>query len=319
MNLPDGKALGRKPSRLIASGFIFFSLCALQLCLLKALPYSSSWLEHAELDLRKPSPNFRIGSLNWNVEAYSTDEALSPLRDYFAKTCPGLKGLEAALAITRDFEKRFPFGEPRLDFFAPNYDLLQDFRDHIELGAPGHCVTYSGLLTAVLLSAGYPARVVQVYSTSGRGHNVMEVWDEQKGWVMIDPSMKTLLQVDEKARPESDQNHELGSDATVIPVGKAKAKEKDLQARFYNDFEDGVLRGPRVYPEPWLYVRCGSKAVFWPFRGEFMVIGRRPWSFGPFQRMLLFGIVSTSILGAASVLVGTARFAFRSQSPTAAN
>lgn len=300
--LPALRMLVRKPFRLIAISFLFFLLCAFQVYLLKALPYSSSWMESAERDSSKPTPNFHVGSLNWNVEEYATDKNLSTFRAYFAKTCAGLKGLDAAVAITRDFEKRFAFGSPSTDFFAPRYDPLQEYRDHVEQGAPGHCVTYSGLMAAVLLSAGCPARVLQVYSTSGKGHNVIEVWDEKKGWVLLDPSLKNLLRVDEKAKTDSEQNPDLGSEATVIPVGKHKTLEEDVQPSFYNDTEDGVLRGPRVYPEPWLYLRCGPKAAIWPFRGEFMVIGRRPWSFGPFQHMLHAGIAGTFVLGAGSLV-----------------
>ena len=55
-------------------------------------------------------------------------------------------------------------------------------------GEPGHCLTRSAIVATQLLSVGIPARVVQMVPAEGKGHTVVEVWDEASGWTVVDPT-----------------------------------------------------------------------------------------------------------------------------------
>jgi Transglutaminase-like superfamily len=300
-------ATGWMRGRALSGGLVLVVLAAVQLFVLKALPYSSSWLSKATLNLDRPSPDFRVGAIRWDVRAYSEATELEPLRAYFNATCPGQSGLKAAVSITRDLNNRFGFGEPDLDFLNPSYSLLDDYREHVEKGKPGHCVTYSGLLTATLLSAGCPARVVQVYSLSGGGHNIVEIWDDEIGWVLIDPSQKAIIQTATKRIAQDDVEEIHDGETKVVQVGGIFSKEGKQNPIRYLDANDGVLKGPRVYPEPWLYLRCGQKAAPWPFRGAFAVVGRRPLYLGIAQRILDVSIPATTIVGVVALLCAALR------------
>jgi hypothetical protein len=269
-------------------------LCLLvggQLALLKALPYASCSLERVDGCYDRPDPNFRIGSVEWDVRYYSQAAELEPLRQYFREACPGNEaGLEAAVRISVDFYKRFPMGAPSVDFFSTRFDLLNAFAAHLREREPGHCVSRSGLLAAVLLSAGRPARVVQIFSPRRRGHNVVEVWDGKDGWVIVDPTFMTRFRprpgeavASRAADPISHQSEpEVFSDRG-LPLPDPPA--------YYFDDQDGLLRGPRVYPEPWLYLRTGPRFATFPFRGKFLVPGNPLWCFGPVQTLLQGGIL----------------------------
>jgi hypothetical protein len=227
------------------------------------------------------------------------------LRDYYRAVAGKRTGLEAGVVICRDFANRFPFGDQPTDFFNPDYRLLEDFRAHVERGEPAHCVSRSGLLAAIFLANGQPARVVQIFpGGGGKGHNVTEVWDGPGGWLLVDPSTMRVIREPEAvvaAGPDSRPER-------LQAIGRPLLSPSDLEAYYFQP-EAGLLSGPRVYPEPWLYMRTGPRASSWPFRGRFAVSGSG-LAFGPAQRWCRVGIC-LSLLGLlASASVGARKMVF---------
>src|SRR5437763_2717844 len=86
-----------------------------QLVVLKELRYSRAQFELLS-DESPPAPNFRMGSVEWDISHYSTEPALEPLRDYYRSVAGGRTGLAAAVAISRDIAGRCPFGDQPRDF-----------------------------------------------------------------------------------------------------------------------------------------------------------------------------------------------------------
>jgi hypothetical protein len=264
--------------------------------LLKNVGYASSWLERGTPQAQAPSPNFDIGTVHWDVTGYASEPALEPLREFYRETCKDQKGLAAALLLAEEFSYRFPFESPKVDFFEAQYSLMEDFRAHVERGEPGHCVTMSGLMAAVLLSAGCPARVVQVYSPHHKGHNMVEIWDQNQGWVFIDPSYMAWVRCDEvlgSSRPgDKPIVHKIGRTFSGV---RANRPSENLNVLYF-DPKDGLMWGPRTYPEPWLYLRLGPRAAPWPFRGRIVVDGPSSWRLGTAQHALWAGIAINVVL-----------------------
>jgi len=194
-----------------------------------------------------------------------------------------------------DFHHRFPMGNQKTEFFDREFDVAEAFHAHVERGEPGHCVARSGLLAAVLLSAGCPARVVQLYPPKGKGHNVVEVWEEDHGWVIIDPTDLVYVQSSPLIKSTSPSSDISVQELVLRPI---VAIEKDVLNRhrnYYFDPVSGVFQGSRVYPEPWLYLRVGQGEASWPFRGKFVVIEPGRWTLGPGQSLLRAGIIACVI------------------------
>jgi len=277
-------------------------VCAFQLFMLKLLPNSTSWIEPSVLDERAPDPNFRVGSIEWDVSRYAREPQFEPLRAFFRNTCQNERGLKAAICVAEAIAVKFPFGKPAIDFFHPDYRVLDSFEAHVGQGQAGHCVSRSGLLVAILLANGLPARIVQTYALDNKGHNVVEVWDEQ-GWVMIDPLFSTTLRVEQKGQMSG----------YLLQKGFKVFSEKDVPKGidledFYFHPQHGVLTGVRFYPEPWFYMRVGQRLAPWPFRGKFASVGRPTWDLGPAQTWLQRGIGFSALAAICCLLIGIVKY-----------
>jgi hypothetical protein len=155
---------------------------------LKALPYSTSWVvrvDEAEL-LKAPEDRFSVGPLLWNMETYRGAGELEAFRRTFGSSCTGKAGLDAARCVTDILKAASPRGEPRVEFFDAEFDPAGALTEHMG-GAPGHCTARSAMTATALLSMGVPSRVVQVLPENDFGHNLIEVWDPVHGWLIFDP------------------------------------------------------------------------------------------------------------------------------------
>jgi hypothetical protein len=267
------------------------------------LPYKSSLLTSASLEqvLAPPKSSFAIGSMRWDLRAYTTDPHLEPLRVYFRSVAGTQKGVAAALAVSRDFVARFPFGNAPRECFSRSFDPVEDLNEHLR-GAPGHCVTRSSLASAVLLSAGIPARMVQLSTDTPTGHNVFEVWDQHEDWVMVDPTYGGMLKMGNNLC--SAVEAQLYGGAATWTQAAPPASEAVSPSRLYSPRGQDVLRAPLVYPEPWLYMRTGPRESEWPFRGRFAVVGPTSWNLGIAQLIFRFAIVTFALLAAACFSLG---------------
>jgi len=267
------------------------------------LPYKSSLLTSVSLEqvLSPPGSGFQIGSVRWDLRAYATDPHLEPLRQYFRSVAGNKTGVAAATAISKDFVTRFPFGNAPRECFSRSYDPAEDLEEHLR-GAPGHCVTRSSLASAVLLSVGIPARMVQLSTNTAVGHNTFEVWDKRDGWVMVDPTYGGLFKMGDNlcSAVEAQLYGGAASWTQIVPPATKALSPTTL----YSPRGTDVLRAPLVYPEPWIYIRTGPRESQWPFRGRFAVVGPTTWKLGVGQAVSRFGIVAFALLAAASLLMG---------------
>jgi len=71
----------------------------------------------------------------------------------------------------------------------------------------------------------------------------------------------------------------------------------------YNKDPSSLFRGHIAYPEPWLYLRTGSRFARWPFRAKFIELGAWQWRMGPAQTALRYGIAICVALLMASLIV----------------
>jgi len=189
---PIAGARSRVDARLLARLVLGLSLAAaalLQSLFYLSLPYRSSWIVATTLDeaATVPSPDFRLGSIEWSVSAYSVEPSLEPFRTAFRNTCGEKRGLPAALCVAEAISRQFPYGSPATEFTDRKFDPVGHMQRHAA-GDAGHCMNRVAIVAAQLLSVGIPARVTQLFPGAGRGHNVVEVWGEPDGWVMVDPS-----------------------------------------------------------------------------------------------------------------------------------
>ena len=168
----------------------------------------------------------------------------------------------------------------------------------------------SGLLAAVLLSNGIPARVVQLWGDS-QGHTIVEIWTAEQGWILFDPSTGCVIggKIGGKAAAFSASALLRSSGPIkVYPVGLASFRPSNLAA-FYESF------GPAtdlhlLYPEPWLYLRTGQRFSSWPFRGRYTSPENLTWRYGLGQRCYVIGILF-SFLAALVSAVMSARAVWR--------
>lgn len=286
---------------------VFSILIVAQLAFLIRLPYTTSLFEHLGNDevivsrAKPPQNGFSIGRIHWDIRAYAVDPKLQPFRVYFNDHCPGRTGVAAALCLSDKFVEQFPFGAPRVDFFSADYDPVSDFVAHTEKGEPGHCVTRSGLAVDVLLSVGIPARVVQLIPPTGVGHSIFSVWDQGYGWVAIDPTFGEVI--GDKDGPSSAFDAFRSPDGVrKYQLGQESPGARKITGNYPQD-PSSLFRGHIIYPEPWLYLRTGTRVTPWPFRASFVELGPRQWWMGPAQNVLRYGIAICSALLIASVVV----------------
>ena len=274
-------------------------LAAASLVVSGKLPYRTADLRRAPDASEPPASDgsFQVGHLKWHTPLYATEPRLEPLRDFFREHCVGSTGGDAAVCLSNVFARAFRADSPASEFFDRTYDPVADLAVHMK-GQAGHCVTRSGLISAILLSVGIPARVVQFHSSTGLGHNVMSVWDPARGWIIFDPSFGAFAALD--GRPVgAAQLAYRSKDLAALPAGLVPEGAGHSAREYY-----GTLAGPGltlVVPEPWLYMRVGQHAAPWPFRGSFAVTGARPWRIGPAQ-----DVARLSFLFFALVAIGTA-------------
>ena len=256
---------------------------------LKALPYSTSWIERVSEDqvLLAPGEKFRAGDLVWDMNSYRLAPTLQPFRDTFGTPCAGKRGLEAARCVSDVIKAKSPRGDPTVEFVDAQFDPAASLRAHME-GAPGHCTTRSAMTATGLLALGVPARIVQVLPRESKGHNLIEVWDLERGWLLFDPHF--------------DSSYLLG-DSFLSAVRLSQIQGGLRWRRLMEGQPDpNMFAGATInYPEPWLYTRVGERVAHWPFRGSFAQIGPTQFRFGPAQR-LAFG--SGVFFGMAALLWG---------------
>jgi Transglutaminase-like superfamily len=196
----------------------------------------------------------------------------------------GKRGVGAATCVSDVFARAFKHGNPTTEFLHAKYNPAAALAQHLN-GAPGHCVTRSGLLTTALLSVGIPARQVQVV-TGDTGHNVLTVWDAESGWVSFDPSTGTVFEEDGR----------LLSTRRAVASDRGAARQVALApmsgAYFatINALRQAGEAPELLYPEPWLYTRVGERRAAWPFRGLFVHTGATQWSRGAAQGVLRWAI-----------------------------
>jgi hypothetical protein len=281
-----------------------------QVLLLRDLQYSKAALASVSLqEALQPADPLVLDGLRWHPEPYSRAPGLAPMRAMAREHCPGLSGFALGTCVSNVFAQRFSNGQPSREFFDRQHDPVAVFLGHMA-GEPGHCVTRSGMLAATLLAAGTPARVAQILGGSdGFGHNVIEIWDQARGWRVMDPSFAGL--------PVSPDGKTSAVDLTLPPFPHWQREpalrmvEGVDQQQALLAYGEEHLRGARVvYPDPWLYTRVGSDSARFPFLGRFVLVGPRALSLGIGQPLLQAGIV----LSVAAWLAVAARLLWRIRS-----
>ncbi len=250
---------------------------------LTRLPARSSQFARVDVEeLGRPpdATGFSLGPVFWDMRSYATDPKFDPFRAFLRARCPGATGVDAALCLSTVFATAFPQGAPTHELFDATYDPIADLDAHMA-GEPGHCVTRSGLVTAILLASSIPARQVQLSVTTTLGHNLLEVWDERWGWVAVDPTFGRMLM----------RQNVPQSIVKVLDSGNEwlRVQKSAVTIGFYADLEAHRSQGDApliALPEPWLYLRSGARAASWPFRGLFLQTGGRRFFLGDAQTML---------------------------------
>ncbi len=272
---------------------------------LKTLPYSSVRLMPVEASeaTRRPTPDFTLGPLTWPVGEFAATPALRPFRDSMRATCGQAKGVAAAECATTALSERSPLGNPASEFVNVDFDPVAHLERHMA-GAPGHCLTRSAILATQLLAVGIPARVVQMIPARAKGHTLVEVWDDTKGWTVVDPSTGGFVS---GTGPRGSAGELLADPASVQwkPFGSApvSAAESEAKKRHFQT----LLGGNLLYPEPWLYLRQGERVAPWPLRGHYARVGPVFLMLGPVQRVLAWAVPALAVTGLAFLAVGWRR------------
>lgn len=294
-------ASGRRPATIwLALSFGGAVAAASLLWVLAALPYSTSLITDVPIDEagRRSSSEMRLGPVTVDLGQLANSPSLEPFRREFAERCGGRSGIAAALCLSDSMARAFPHGGPRTEFVLPEFEPVVHLKEHMQ-GAPGYCLTRSTILVSCLLSAGIPSRVIQLVPERRNGHTVAEVWDGGSGWVLIDPSYGTVLEV--RGRP--------AAAAALLrdPTG-ARWAQKGISVLpdqavpwLWSAAETRSLH--LFYPEPWLYLRAGRRSASWPYRARFLHVGRPDLRLGLGQRLLPWAIAACL----ASTLVGLIR------------
>jgi hypothetical protein len=216
------------------------------------------------------------------------------------EACGDVKGLAAAACATKVLTDKFPVGEPANEFVNSDFDPLAHFRSHMA-GAPGHCLTRSAILATEFLAVGIPARVVQFIPVEEKGHTLVEVWDDELGWSVVDPSTGGYV-VDASSRGAAPSLLASPSSVRWQPFGYTKAG--DIERAQQNEYFRHLLAGNVLYPEPWLYLRVGERIAPWPFRGEYARVGPAFLTLGPLQEFLFWAIPPVALLGLTLCALG---------------
>lgn len=269
---------------------------------LVSLEYSTAWLVRGpdEAARKAPQEAFTIGAARWTLEAYADSAELEAFRSSFESSCRAHQEEEdpiaAALCVSDRMAREFEHGQPETEFFAPSFDPEHEHARH-RSGAPGHCVCRSAMMAAELLSVGIPARVVQLLPLDGSdGHNLVEVWETERGWVLVDPTYGGLVGEDRTIGSALDLAY--SSRAPFERVGHAPVPFDAFTADEVEAVYDSLLPAAVVYPEPWLYLRVGDKSAPWPFRGRYVQVGPGAFRLGPAQRALAVALVVALALSA---------------------
>ncbi len=278
------------------------SAAVAMLLLLRALPYSSVRLASVEPSqaTAQPTPDFALAPLRWPVTALAADPALEPFRQAMRASCGEARGLAAAACVTAVLSERTPAGNPASEYVSVDFDPVSHFERHMA-GAPGHCLTRSAILATELLSVGIPARVVQLLPAQGKGHTVVEVWDEALGWTVVDPSTGGYVTAGGRG-----SGAELLADPSRLEwkaFGSTSASESAERRRYFQH----LLSGNLLYPEPWLYLRRGEHVAPWPYRGQYARIGPTILKLGPAQQALAWAIPACVVAGLGFLTLGWRR------------
>ncbi|MGV3625183.1 MAG: hypothetical protein ACO1OB_30500 [Archangium sp.] len=249
------------------------------LALLRALPYSTSFIIPAsEVEAStRPSARFSLGDLSWDLETFKAAPSLQRFRDVFEPSCGRFQGLDAARCVVDLIKARSPNGAPLHEFVDERFNPVATLDEHLA-GQPGHCTSRSFMTATALLAMGKPARVIQLLPVKFDGHNVIELWDEDRGgWLVFDPHYDSSL-----LRGEAFVS---ASDLTRLTGGLRWRRPNDAAP------DANVFAGATVsFPEPWLYTRVGPRVSRWPFRGVFVSVGRTQFLFGPAQKLALLAV-----------------------------
>src|SRR4051794_28336216 len=157
--------LGHRIRRVLTGWFmpcLWGAALLAQLLLLRGLDYSKAWFSAVAVqDALVPRDPLALGGLRWDPAPYVHAPELDSFRAMVNEHCAGRAAFETAVCLSDLFAVRFRQGEPDQEFFQKSYDPAAALARHLA-GRPGHCVTRSGLMATALLSAGFPARVVQL-------------------------------------------------------------------------------------------------------------------------------------------------------------
>ena len=283
----------------LAICLVLFLAVTAQLWLLKSLAYSTSWvtwLSAEDMTTPPPAPNFRVGGLEWDVDYYKRAPELQFFREYFEQHCHELKGIRAASCLSENLIKRIPKGTPKHEIFDAEFSPEGTFKSHLD-GEKGYCVSYAGIAATSLLAVGIPARFLQVRPDDREGgHNIIEVWDDEKGWVLFDPFNDGLIENEGKYLSA------IGA-IGAAQVNHVKAGQDESVKGYLVDFYKGAnpFGTTLVYPEPWLYTRVGAKENAF-FRGTFVGFGNGYFKYSVVQNILRIGLVLCSIALAGAIL-----------------
>lgn len=306
-----------KSVAIVIGGLLLLALGMLQFALLAALPYTTSLIDPVSVTeaLREPAGNFGLGPIRWDLDSYAADPRFGEFRTYFKSHCDGETGLQAAICVSAALSGDIAFGNPSSDFLAAQYDPVQDFLTKLA-GEPAYCVNFSSFLADSLLSVHIPARVVQFVPNSSDGyggHTLVEVWDVNSGWTLIDPSNGGLAKCNGKLCSAVEAIRYPG-EITFEPL-RPPADAPDGTA-FYDTLKRSLGGAQILYPEPWYYTRTGEHVSPWPFRATFVLVGQPDWQFGPAQSLLRIGVVLCAAFGIGFFVFGawriaSSRFRFR--------
>ena len=287
--IAEAGVVRRNHRRDAAIGLCFVVLAACGVAALRMLPYSTSWMQRVDEEqvLLPPTETFRAGSLVWDLALYRMAPELQAYRDTFGPECSSKVGLDAARCVTDVIKAASPRGDPKIEFVDADFEPVAALRAHME-GAPGHCTTRSAMTTTGLLSMGIPARIVQVLPFEIRGHNLIEIWDPNLGWLLFDPHF--------------DSSYLVG-DSFLSAVQLSQIRGGLRWRRPSEGQPDpNLFAGATIsYPEPWLYTRVGQRCATFPFRGCFAQVGPTQFRYGNAQRLAFATVV---IFSAATVAWG---------------
>jgi hypothetical protein len=253
---------------------------------LKSVDYSTSTITRvsdAEVSAVPPGAHV-VGALRWEFERYTAAPSLSAFRDAFGPRCGALKGVDAARCVTQMLLEASPHGAGDTEFVDVRFDPARAIRAHLA-GAPGNCTARSAMAATALLSLGVPARVVQLLPQARAGHNALEVYDAEKGWVLFDPLFDSSYLVG-------------GKYASALAIAGASAASRDVSWRRPHDGapDPNEFAGSTIqYPEPWLYTRVGERCATWPFRACFVQVGPSQFRYGPLQQGLFFSTLAAGL------------------------